>query len=197
MRTNTHIQTNTHTSGLWICSSPAGSCLCWFGIHTESSLCVINTHPDTHSTQILRTLSLTEGVKLPDAPAANTWERDERLSHSQQAAKDGSLIKLHPLTCSFTINTSTVNTFPRAYPQRGYNILDRHSQPSPRKRWKCSCSRALAILSSSKLLTISPSPSFPPSAINALLQPGLTSKSPTSPSPSTTTTPFPSALKVG
>ncbi len=73
------------------------------------------------------------GVKLPDAPAANTWERDERLSHSQQAAeKDGSL-KLHPLTPSFTINTCTVNTFPRAYPHHGYNILSRRSQSSPLK----------------------------------------------------------------
>lgn len=37
-----------------------------------------------HPACIHCTLSLTEGVKLPNAPAANTWERDERLS--QQAA---------------------------------------------------------------------------------------------------------------
>lgn len=35
---HTHIHRNTHTSDLWIHSSPAGSCLCWFGIHRESSL---------------------------------------------------------------------------------------------------------------------------------------------------------------
>lgn len=51
--THTHIRTNTHTSDLWIHSSPAGFCLCWFGIHTESSLskmcvCVcICTHKNT------------------------------------------------------------------------------------------------------------------------------------------------------
>lgn len=38
----THIRkqqrTNTHTSDLWIHSSPAGFCLCWLGMHTEGSL---------------------------------------------------------------------------------------------------------------------------------------------------------------
>lgn len=33
------VRMHTHThSDLWIHSSPAGSCLCWFRIHTEGSL---------------------------------------------------------------------------------------------------------------------------------------------------------------
>ena len=83
-------------------------------------------HLCSHTTH---TLTLTEGLKLPDAPTANTWERDERLSLSQQAAKDGSL-KLHPPTFSSTMDTCAVTTFPRAYPQQ-------HPRPSCQKRWKC------------------------------------------------------------
>ena len=155
------MHTNTHTSDLWIHSSPAGSCLCWFGIHTESSLSKtrVRMHIRIHTQYThLHTLTFTEGVKLPDAPAANTWERDERLSHSQQAAeKDGSL-KLHPPTPGFTINTCMVNTFPRAYPTHGYNILGRCSQHTPLKKWKCCCSRAMAILRPSTLLCAHPLP---------------------------------------
>lgn len=80
-------------------------------------------HLDTHSIPISHTLTLTRGVKLPNAPAANTWETDERLSHSQQAAAKDESLKLHPLTSSFTINTRTLNTFPPAYPQCAHNLL--------------------------------------------------------------------------
>lgn len=152
-------------------------------------------HLITQSIQISHTLTLTQGVKLPNAPAANTWETDERLSHSQQAAAKDESLKLHPLTSSFTINTHTVNTFPPAYPQRVYNLLSCFSLV------KCG-SVAVDELRpsfsprSSTLCTHTILTSTPPSLCDQCSPPTWTYIKVPSAS-TTTTTPCPSMLKVG
>lgn len=81
-----------------------------FILNNACMYALINTSQHTHTHTDLHTS--TEGVKLPYASATNTWERDKRLSHSQQAAAGDGSLKLHPLTRTFTVNTHMLRHFP-------------------------------------------------------------------------------------
>lgn len=96
---------------------------------------------DTHGEFILNNVCIypltdTEGVKLPNAPAANTRETDER--HSQEARAKDVAFKLHPLTSSFTrfpqliharAATSSADT-PRLLPEKAGSAAAAELRPS-------------------------------------------------------------------